>query len=316
MYNDSQIVYETTINQNFIYYIIGAIMLLVILIITLISQIKVYKKANRSGISAIIPFYNFYILLEIVNLSKLNFILMFIPVVNLLIYVKVMFLLAKFFRKDKLFGLGLVFFPFIFYPILAFGDSEYVGINIVAMTGETSIVDSPKVVEEKNLTINEEIDEKSQKLNISIGGGVYQKDYTKDLLKVDDDKTIYNINNNSNSLEINNNKSEPSFITSVIEEEPKEEETKDISTEFQNQINGIKPLAMSVIENNVEPIVESVPVIDNSINMQFEPITAQKNKDIPVSVTKNTSDFIDCPNCGTKIKSDAKACFLCGKTIE
>ncbi|WP_278321357.1 DUF5684 domain-containing protein [Lacrimispora amygdalina] len=34
--------------------------------------------------------------------------------------------MANSFGKGKMFGLGLIFLPFIFYPILAFGSSKYV----------------------------------------------------------------------------------------------------------------------------------------------------------------------------------------------
>jgi hypothetical protein len=33
--------------------------------------------------------------------------------------------IAKNFGKDAIFGVGLFFFGFIFYPILAFGSAEY-----------------------------------------------------------------------------------------------------------------------------------------------------------------------------------------------
>jgi hypothetical protein len=36
--------------------------------------------------------------------------------------------LARAFGKGSGFGIGLVFLPMIFYPILAFGDAKYQGI--------------------------------------------------------------------------------------------------------------------------------------------------------------------------------------------
>jgi hypothetical protein len=38
--------------------------------------------------------------------------------------------LAKSFGKGALFTLGLVFLPFIFFPVLAFGDAEYKGLPV------------------------------------------------------------------------------------------------------------------------------------------------------------------------------------------
>jgi hypothetical protein len=42
-----------------------------------------------------------------------------------------LFQLAKVFGKGTGFGFGLLLLPFIFYPILAFGKSEYVGVAAI-----------------------------------------------------------------------------------------------------------------------------------------------------------------------------------------
>ena len=52
---------------------------------------------------------------------------MFIPLVNIVIGIIVTLKLAKVFGKDIGFGLGLLFLGFIFYPILAFDSSKYIG---------------------------------------------------------------------------------------------------------------------------------------------------------------------------------------------
>ena len=70
MYDDYPTIYETTIDQNFIYWIILGVILLILFIITLFSLGKIFKKANRSGVSAFIPFYNILVLLEITNKPK------------------------------------------------------------------------------------------------------------------------------------------------------------------------------------------------------------------------------------------------------
>lgn len=238
MYNDYPTVYETMFDQTIIYLsIIGGITL-VISIVLLISMFKIYKKANRSGISAIIPIYNTIVLLEIVNLPKWYIILTFIPVLNIIIHIKTMLLLAKLFKKSKAFGIGLVLLPVVFYPILAFDGSEYIGINIVAMEGKSEVVNIPQISkdEDKNPVIHEAVDEKSSQINISIGGGIYQKDYTQDLLGVDAKQTIFNDKSNINT----NNKPDPtnfSFITHVQPPAPKKEEPKPLGIDFPDKLN-------------------------------------------------------------------------------
>ena len=50
---------------------------------------------------------------------------MFIPIVNFIISIIVIAGVAKNFGKGVGFILGLIFLPFIFYPILGFGDAQY-----------------------------------------------------------------------------------------------------------------------------------------------------------------------------------------------
>ena len=52
---------------------------------------------------------------------------MFIPVVNIVIAIIIIFDMAKVFGKGTGFGFGLLFLSIIFYAILAFGDARYLG---------------------------------------------------------------------------------------------------------------------------------------------------------------------------------------------
>ncbi|HEY0513616.1 MAG TPA: DUF5684 domain-containing protein, partial [Thermoanaerobaculia bacterium] len=53
------------------------------------------------------------------------FILSLIPFVNIVAAVLISLDVARKFGKDTLFGIGLAFLGFIFYPILGFGDAQY-----------------------------------------------------------------------------------------------------------------------------------------------------------------------------------------------
>lgn len=301
MYTDYPTVYESSINQNTIYYIILGCLILVILVFTLISVGKVYKKTNHSFISGIIPIYNIFVLLEIVNLPKWYFILLLIPGINIIYIFIIFFALSKFFRKSKLFGLGLLFLPIIFFPILAFNKSEYMGINLIAMKKDKSEVSNVPIID-NNLNnspvINEEKDIASQKIDISIGGGVYQKDYTSNLLQVDKVQTI----ENKDLLAVDKRKPltniEGAFIKHVEEEVPKkiEEEPKQISISFPNQVDRVEK---EVKIPEVKPIEDKVLFKSESFNN-----------------TDDSSFFITCSRCGARLKKDSKVCFLCGKQID
>jgi hypothetical protein len=254
---------------------------------------KVYKKANRSAISAWIPIYNTLVLLEMVNMSKATFLVLLIPIINIFMYYRMYVLLAESFRKSKKFALGLLFLPFIFFPILAFSKDEYIGIDLKAMEGKSEVNYNPVVIEDnQNITVNEIKEEEKHNSNISIGGGVYQQDYTNNLINADyNNQAIFNqktenkppidliasVHNNDN-IENDNSIPTNSYITAQKEDAP-------------------------VID------VQPEPTINDNIN------SIKKIESTPVDNNQN-SEFFDCPRCGTKLKRGMSACFMCGQRID
>ncbi len=111
---------------------IGAGMLIlyfVVLIFMLIVMWKIFTKAGKPGWGILIPIYNIILMLEIAGRPGWWFLLMLIPGVNFVISIIVILDFAKAFGKGTGFGIGMLFFGIIFYPILAFGDAQYVGSN-------------------------------------------------------------------------------------------------------------------------------------------------------------------------------------------
>lgn len=88
---------------------------------------KIFTKAGQPGWAAIVPFYNLYVMLQIVGRPGWWIILMLIPCVNIVIMILLYLDLARVFGKSSGFAIGLILLSVIFIPILAFGDAEYVG---------------------------------------------------------------------------------------------------------------------------------------------------------------------------------------------
>ena len=86
---------------------------------------KMFEKAGEPGWAGIIPIYNLYILVKISGNAWWWFILLLVPVVNFFAALKISIDVAGKFNRGVLFGLGLMFVSFIFYPLLGFGDSQY-----------------------------------------------------------------------------------------------------------------------------------------------------------------------------------------------
>ena len=100
---------------------------LAFLLLILASWWIIFTKAGKPGWAALIPIYNYIVLLEIVGRPLWWIVLVLIPLVNIIVSVIVCIDNAKSFGKSAAFGIGLWLLSFIFYPLLAFGDAKYVG---------------------------------------------------------------------------------------------------------------------------------------------------------------------------------------------
>jgi uncharacterized protein DUF5684 len=99
--------------------------LLVFALLIVVSMWVVFEKAGQSGVQSIVPFYNMYILMQVSGKPGWWLLLLFIPFVGTVFYLLAMLALAEKFGRGALFGLGLSFLPMFFFPMLAFGGSQY-----------------------------------------------------------------------------------------------------------------------------------------------------------------------------------------------
>ena len=137
---------------------------LIVGIVTMVATWRVFSKAGYSGWYCLIPVYDVVVFLRVAKRSPLWVFLTLLPLINLVFcqgvdynslwdsmsyssfssYISFMYYLslatncialivpliggigiAKAFGKNTAFGIGLFLLPFIFYPILAFGNAEY-----------------------------------------------------------------------------------------------------------------------------------------------------------------------------------------------
>ncbi|HEY1869637.1 MAG TPA: DUF5684 domain-containing protein [Chitinophagaceae bacterium] len=100
---------------------------LVISIFLIAAQWKVFVKAGQPGWACIIPIYNTYIMLKIGGKPWWWLLLMLIPFVNVIFAVWMINMISKSFGKDEGFTVGLLLLGIIFWPILGFGNTRYIG---------------------------------------------------------------------------------------------------------------------------------------------------------------------------------------------
>jgi len=98
-----------------------------LIILSIVGMWKTFEKAGKPGWAALIPFYNIYIMIEIVGKPAIWLLWCIIPCVSIVFAVWLTNLISKSYGKEEGFTVGLIFLPFIFWPILGFGNSVYVG---------------------------------------------------------------------------------------------------------------------------------------------------------------------------------------------
>lgn len=106
-----------------VYYII----MLALAVLILVGLWKVFVKAGKPGWGAIVPFYNAYCLFDMSFGNGWLFLLCFVPCVNVVMQIIMYVKLAHAFGKSGGFAVGLIFLPFVFVPMLGFGDAQYYG---------------------------------------------------------------------------------------------------------------------------------------------------------------------------------------------
>lgn len=103
------------------------VLMLGFMIVVIAGIWKTFEKAGKPGWACLVPIYNMIVLLEIAGKPIWWILLMFVPLVNLIVSILMLVAVAENFGKSAGFGVGLAFLPFIFYPILGFGDAQYQG---------------------------------------------------------------------------------------------------------------------------------------------------------------------------------------------
>ena len=112
MYNDT----STTIS---------AIVSIAITIVTLVAMWKMFEKAGQAGWKSIIPFYNLYIEFKFVWGSGWWFLLLLIPLVDIVVYFIHQYRLVKVFGGGIGMFILMLFLPTIATLILGLGEAKY-----------------------------------------------------------------------------------------------------------------------------------------------------------------------------------------------
>lgn len=87
-----------------------------------------FEKAGKPGWAMIVPIYNIVVMLEIAKKPTWwTAIILLVPFVNIVFLIMMLHGISKNFGKDAGFTVGLVLLRQIFFAILGYGDSVYMG---------------------------------------------------------------------------------------------------------------------------------------------------------------------------------------------
>jgi hypothetical protein len=101
---------------------------LALIAVIIVSRWKIFQKAGKPGWTSIVPIYNSVVWLEMIGKPLWWIVLLLMPFINIVISIIMVRRLAAVFGKGTWFTIGMIFLPFIFFPILAFGNSQYANI--------------------------------------------------------------------------------------------------------------------------------------------------------------------------------------------
>ncbi len=150
MTNEEFIVYLKEVFGGFfgnllILLIIGIVIAIELIVANMIGLRKIFQKAKKPSWAAFVPVYREWVLCEMVGVSPYWVIVVLlgvflcpqIPLVGevlsiiILVYYKLItsFALAKSFGYNSSYAVGIAFVPSIFYMIIGYNESKYLGVK-------------------------------------------------------------------------------------------------------------------------------------------------------------------------------------------
>lgn len=264
------------------------IALSVLIVIYTLSLAIIFKKIGHKTVIAFVPIYNIMSLLTILNIPQWMVLIMFIPFVNILgfIFMSVLvgYKLGTLCRKNIIMKFGLMLFPPIFYPLLAFSEIDIDGskVNIVVPV-ETkkefkldpvefeTIVDVPVALNLADASNVEKITQKKIKTTVEEvePANMTQMTIVEHLSKANKERPTAQDLTFDYNLIYNSKETKEEKVEEIVEEiiEPKQE----VIVEDTNDM---------IVEEDNTPIV---PIVYDVVLDEAVPIDTDKTGPIPIN---------------------------------
>jgi hypothetical protein len=106
---------------------IAVVLYLGFIVLILASMWKIFAKMTQPGWYGIIPIFNYCVIAKQSGKDWWWGLLPLLPCIGIIFLIILWNELSKLFGKGVGYTIGIIFLPFIFLPMLAFGSAEYQG---------------------------------------------------------------------------------------------------------------------------------------------------------------------------------------------
>ncbi len=329
---------------------IGTIIFSLILsLIMIISYWKIFVRKGKPGWAILIPIYNIIVQIQAAELSMVYFVLLLIPFVNIYAIFKINISLAKSFDKTTAFGVGMVFLPVIFVPLLAFSDSEekkvvsknedFNAMNVINNESnnvlsesnniptienvEISPVDVSNVNDATNNTVdNNTLDkgiEENNTLDSNVGLNIEPNAIQVEPVNIS--TPIETVDNEANKVEmsdmVSNEANLSNDINNNLETNNTILENNNVDVAVNNSLETPVPNSETLNAFNTKPILENNEVETEVLNIpqaNNNEVENNVNNNVEIPVMNDTKKY--CKSCGKEMPGIVSICPNCGTDNE
>ncbi len=107
--------------------LVGLVLSIGFTVLILASMWKIFAKMTQPGWYGLIPIFNYCVIAKQSGKDWWWGLLPLLPCIGIIFLIILLNELSKLFGKGVGYTIGLIFLPFIFLPVLAFGSAEYQG---------------------------------------------------------------------------------------------------------------------------------------------------------------------------------------------
>ena len=107
--------------------LVGLVLYIGFIVLILASMWKIFAKMTQPGWYGIIPIFNYCVIAKQSGKDWWWGLLPLLPCIGIIFLIILLNELSNLFGKGVGYTIGLIFLPFIFLPVLAFGSAEYQG---------------------------------------------------------------------------------------------------------------------------------------------------------------------------------------------